>query len=268
MKKLFAMAAALVVAVPAWSQWLELPAVPRGGETYTLTMTIDGELQRNYTFLWNEEHMTADWVAYPLCEGNMGSGKRTNTFGLCPLLPESRQPLLARGYREGSGGWYSRGHQIPSADRLYRGANVQTFYGVNMTPQNDKFNGGLWNTLEGEVRNWARKCDTLYVVSGCLYDGWDGGYVLDNAGKHVAIPTGYYKALLALKGKKYYATAFIFENRDYGSGVLTPDMYISVSDLEDRTGLTFFPALKSIVGRTEYKKIKSSNPRTTLFWWW
>ena len=69
--------------------WMELPAMSRkeARDAYAVEMTISGQRQRNYTFYWNESRMTADWVAYPLCSGNIGTGKRTNSFGLCPLLP-------------------------------------------------------------------------------------------------------------------------------------------------------------------------------------
>lgn len=135
--------------------WMEIPAVPesRSSDVYTLEMEVAGERQRNYTFLWDQSRMTADWVAYPLCRGNIGEGKRSNAFGLNPFLPERIQPLLVRGYREGNAGLYSRGHQIPSADRLTYNANVQTFYGTNMTPQDENLNGGVWATLENKVRS-------------------------------------------------------------------------------------------------------------------
>lgn len=249
--------------------WLEIPVLSTAdaGDIYTVDMTLDGVRQRNYTFLWNESRMTADWVAYPLCRGNIGEGKRSNSFGLCPLLPEKKQPVLTKGYREGNCGWYSRGHQIPSADRLTYSANIQTFYGVNMTPQDDNLNGGVWSTLENKVRVWAGRCDTLYVVSGCTYDGYDGEYVLDNVGKKVAVPTGYYKALLMKKGDTYHSCAFTFENRPYANGKLTRDMAIPVSDLEEQIGMEFFPALKAIAGKDRYLEIKSEDPSEQSFWW-
>lgn len=248
--------------------WLELPAMSRSQQNsaYTLDMTVGGVRQRNYTFLWNESRMTADWVAYPLCSGNIGTGKRSNAFGLCPLLRKRRQPVLIKGYSAGNAGWYSRGHQIPSADRLEYGANVQTFYGVNMTPQDDNLNGGVWATLENKVRNWASRCDTLYVVTGCTYDGYDGAYVLDNDGKSVAVPTGYYKALLMRDGDIFHACAFTFENRPYEDGKVTKSMAVPVSELERRTGLEFFPGLKDLVGREQYRAIKQEDPATQTFW--
>ena len=253
--------------IPA-GDWMELPAVPasRQGDVYALEMNLGGMRQRNYTFLWDESRLTADWVAYPLCEGNIGNGKRSNAFGLNPYLPEKIQPLLAKGYRKGNSGWYSRGHQVPSADRLSYKANVQTFYGTNMTPQDENLNGGAWGVLENKVRSWAQRCDTLYVVSGCTYDGYEGEYVLDNSGKKVAVPTGYYKALLMLKSGRYSGYAIRFENRPYSDGKYHPEMAESLSDLEKATGLEFFPRLKVIVGEAEYRRIKSEDPKNNSTW--
>ena len=249
-------------------EWMELPAVSasRQGDVYALEMTLDGQRQRNYTFLWDESRLTADWVAYPLCRGNIGEGKRTNAFGLNPFLPEKSQPLLSKGYREGNAGRYSRGHQIPSADRLSYNANVQTFYGTNMTPQDENLNGGAWNTLENKVRSWAQRCDTLYVVSGCTYDGYDGEYALDNNGRHVAVPTGYYKALLMLRAGTWHGYAIRFENRPYADGKYRPEMAESLSSLEKETGLEYFPRLKDVVGEAEYRRIKSEDPKLNSIW--
>ena len=70
---------------------------------------------------------------------------------------------------------YSRGHQIPSADRTATDElNSQTFYASNITPQNGDFNGGIWASLEGKIRE--NMCqDTLYVVTGCYFGN---GYTL------------------------------------------------------------------------------------------
>lgn len=249
--------------------WMEMPLVSAedSSSLYSLMMEVGGFSQRNYSFLWNEENQTSEWVAYPLCRSNMGEGKRSNAFGLCPLLPAMKQPLLEKGYREGNCGWYSRGHQIPSADRLQYKANVTTFYGINMTPQDENMNGGVWASLENKVRSWATRCDTLYVVTGCTYDGWEGDYALDNRGTPVAVPTGYYKALLMLNKGKYYGCGFQYENRPYPDSKYHPEDMVSLSELESAlSGMEFFPLLKEVVGEAEYARIKSDDPQRQSAW--
>jgi len=255
-------------AVAPAGSWMEMPFVASSDSSrlYTVMMTLNGEEQRNYTFLWNPGHLTADWVAYPLCRSNIGEGTRSNTFGLNPYFSEDEQPVLERAYSRGNAGWYSRGHQIPSGDRRTYSANVQTFYGTNMTPQDDSLNVGAWGTLENKIREWAKRCDTMYVVTGCTYDGYDGAFVYDNVRKKVAVPTGYYKALLRLSKGRYYGCAFAFENRPYAHNGYEPAWALSLAELERRTGLTFFPQLEAQVGGSLCRKIKNEDPKILDMW--
>ncbi|MBO4656404.1 MAG: DNA/RNA non-specific endonuclease [Bacteroidales bacterium] len=249
--------------------WMEIPAFPDSDTSniYTLYMELDGATVRNYSFLWNAGHLTADWVAYPLYRSSIGQGTRSNSFGLNPAFTEYEQPVLEQAYRRGNDGWYSRGHQIPSGDRLTSySANLQTFYGTNMTPQDEDLNAGVWESLESKVRQWARRCDTLYVVTGCSYENYEGKYVLDNDGKRVAVPTGYYKALLRLYQGRYYGCAFTFENRPYGEGGYEISWAMPLAKLESHLGIEFFPMLKEKVGEKTYRKIKESDPASDQFW--
>lgn len=146
--------------------WMELPETLEddGLNFFWHTMNISGYTGRNYSFYWDYADLVSHWVAYPLNTALRGSGSRSDAWSLDPLLPASKQPNVTSTYR---GGW-ARGHQLPSADRLHAAANAATFYGTNITPQNYNFNGEIWARLEESVRNWSYKCDTLYVVTGCV----------------------------------------------------------------------------------------------------
>lgn len=259
--------------------WMELPAIPKGMDAFTHSMTVGSVSTRNYSFLWDYSNLVAPWVAYPLCKWNIGNNiKRTNAWGLDPLLPEGKQPVLFRGFSEGNNGWYARGHQIPSADRLtsYE-SNSMTFYGTNMTPQiQDGFNGDIWATLEGKVRSWANSSDTLYVVTGCVIDYKDGEtvkYALDNNGKKVTVPTGYYKVVLRYMKSStfgysgYSACAVWLDHKVYSSSSISSSYSMSVDDLEKKTGIDFFVNLPAVVGEEMAAKIESEDP-SKVSWWW
>lgn len=259
--------------------WMELPAIPEGMDAFTHSMTVGSVSTRNYSFLWDYSNLVAPWVAYPLCKWNIGNNiKRTNAWGLDPLLPEGKQPVLYRGFSKGNNGWYARGHQIPSADRLtsYE-SNSMTFYGTNMTPQiQDGFNGDIWATLEGKVRSWANSSDTLYVVTGCVIDYKDGEtvkYALDNNGKKVTVPTAYYKAVLRYMKSStfgysgYSACAVWLDHKVYSSSSISSSYSMSVDDLEKKTGIDFFVNLPAVVGEEMAAKIESENP-SKVSWWW
>ena len=264
---------------PNVARWLELPAVNDGTDFFTHSMTIGSTKTRNYSFIWDYSNLVAPWVAYPLCKWNIGNNiKRTNAWGLDPLLPEGKQPVLFRGFSEGNNGWYARGHQIPSADRLtsYE-SNSMTFYGTNMTPQiQEGFNGDIWATLEGKVRSWANSSDTLYVVTGCVIDYKDGEtvkYALDNNGKKVTVPTAYYKVVLRYMKSStigysgYSACAVWLDHKVYSNSSINSSYSMSVDVLEKKTGIDFFVNLPAKVGEETAAKIEAEDPAKVSWWW-
>lgn len=264
---------------PNETGWLELPSVPAGTDFFAHSMTIGSVKTRNYSFIWDYDNLVAPWVAYPLCKWNIGNNiKRTNAWGLDPLLPEGKQPVLYRGFSKGNNGWYARGHQIPSADRLtsYE-SNAMTFYGTNMTPQiQEGFNGDIWATLEGMVRSWANKSDTLYVVTGCVIDYKDGEtvkYALDNNGKKVTVPTAYYKAVLRYMKSStfgysgYSACAVWLDHKVYSTKTIDSSYSMSVDDLEEKLGIDFFVNLPAKVGEDVAARIEAEEPKSVTWWW-
>jgi len=255
------------LSVPAW---MELPAVNDPALSfYTHPMTIDGKEYRNYSYYWDKSNLVAHWVAYPLNSTLLkGSCGRSGQWGLDPLLPQSDQPVLYNAYRESSE--YARGHQIPSADRQQYEYNVETFYGVNMTPQNHTFNSGTWGNLETYVRDRSRMTDTLYVVTGCVLSS-QPSYAHDNLGREVAIPEGYFKALLAYSKNRtisgtqttggYTAIAFYYKNEPYSGSFKNASM--TIDELELLTGFDFFVNLPSVVGPSVAQTVES----TRNSWW-
>lgn len=261
------------------TEWMELPAIPEGMDAFTHSMTVGSVSTRNYSFLWDYDNLVAPWVAYPLCVWNMsGKAGRTNAWDLDPLLPANKQPVLTRGFSEGNAGWFARGHQIASADRQTSySSNAMTFYGTNMTPQiNNGFNADIWANLEGKVRSWAGRSDTLYVVTGCVIDYKDGEtvkYAVDNYGKKVTVPTAYYKVVLRYMKNStvgysgYSACAVWLDHKVYSTKNIDSKYSMSVKDLEKKVGMDFFVNLPAVVGEEMAAKIESEDP-SKVSWWW
>ena len=241
--------------------WMELPATSDSdGQDLLIHSFPNGT--RNYAAYWDYENLVSSWVAYPLFAGNIGSGERTEKFTLNPLLPRGKQPYLPRAYKAGNAGSYDRGHQIPSADRWSYRVNFETFFGTNMTPQDNGLNSNAWAVLEGKVRDWAKKSDTLYVVTGCTVAGSDK-YVLDADDKHVTVPTGYYKALLRLSGGTYSGAAFWFDNKANSASSIQKSMSMSIDQLEEKVGVDFFVNLPD----DQEKDVEAQDP-SDVGWWW
>ena len=264
-------------------KWLELPETKAddGLVFYAHDMQGGGYVNqatsgtRNWSFYWNPNEYLSMWVAYPLNKNLIGSGTRSDAWGLDPLISEYAQPkLISSSY---GGGW-TRGHQIPSADRLNYAANVSTFYGTNMTPQIYEFNGttaknnyldGIWARLEDKVRKYAGLSDTLYVVTGCVLEGSTqktGG----SSGFLIKVPSAYFKALLYLSpNKKQYHSGYMAAGYyiPHSSSVIfdpITDYIMSIDELETKTGIDFFVNLPAAVGASVANEIEAETP---VSWW-
>lgn len=248
--------------------WLELPAMddPDLGY-YSHSFEMNGKEYRNYTFGWSQNDLVALWVAYPLC--SMYTNKtvgRTDAWAYDPLLGPEYSSAPFGGY----GGSYARGHQIPSADRLcsYE-ANVQTFYGTNMTPQLNRHNEGIWSSLEGMVRNLANTSDTTYVVTGCIVNG-STKFTEDSDGKRMTVPVAYYKALLRNSKSStistWAAAAFYTEHKDYGNYVPFKELAMSIDELEEIIGLDLFVNLPAKLGEERAAELEAEDPTKNSIW--
>lgn len=251
--------------------WMELPETLEddGLNFFWHTMNISGYTGRNYSFYWDYANLVSHWVAYPLNTALRGSGSRSDAWSLDPLLPASKQPNVTSIYR---GGW-ARGHQLPSADRLHAAANAATFYGTNITPQNYNFNGEIWARLEESVRNWSYKCDTLYVVTGCVVNE-RSSRTTDIDGKSVAIPVAYYKAVLSysksLEANGGYRGCAVYLDHNHPAGETVRRNHpsvMSIRDLENKLGINLFVNLPGAVGESAAAAVETEDPNTVSWWW-
>lgn len=198
---------------------------------------------RNYSMLFDKVNRVAYWVAYPLHSYYLGETSRTNYWRHDPKIPTDYQPNLGSAF--GIDG-IDRGHHLPSADRTNTIlANRTTFYFSNITAQNRTLNQNEWKYLEEKIRDvWTARCDTLYVVTGAAITTPTDNtieYVLDNSHKSVAKPKYYFKALAQLVDGVYYTLAFKMNNEAPTGGY---NQYrLTVKELEDATGYTFFPSI-------------------------
>lgn len=248
--------------------WLELPAMdnPDLGY-YSHSFEMNGKEYRNYSFGWSQKDLVALWMAYPLC--SMYTNKtvsRTDAWAYDPILGPEYSPAPFGGY----GGSYARGHQVPSADRLCSyNANVQTFYGSNMTPQLNAHNEGIWQTLESKVRTLANTSDTTYVVTGCVVEG-STTFTQDSDGKKMTVPVGYYKVLLRYSKSSTISTwaamAFYTEHKSYSGSTSLRSLAMSVDELEEMLGMDFFVNLPAKLGEERAAALEAEDPLTNSIW--
>ena len=233
----------------------------------THTYEYNGKVVRNYSFLYDKSYKSALWVAY--ATSNSGDFKnnsvgRNEAWAYDPALDQSWQQNLGSAYQSSSsssGLSYDRGHQVASNDRqTTKEQNQQTFYYTNMTAQYSNLNQGQWSTLESKVQGVATATsgtDTLYVVTGPLFDG-TLATVPDKSGVECQAPSGYWKCLMKCSfdasGAMTAAVgcAYLF---DTNSTNVAPTV-TTIDAIESRTGFDFYTnvpaALQSAAERQTY----------------
>lgn len=242
---------------PAIAQkgWLEIPAASDGANNYVGTLYDNDGSTRNYSFLYDYDTYASLWVAYPLGPQDLtGTQYSHSAWNKCSLVGADKQLNLSGSYGVSypttnyDSNLYSRGHQIPDADRDHTSAQMlsQTYLSINSTPQiQNGFNGGIWSSLEGAIRSEVTDYgDTIYIVTGPVFQTADGNekvtYITNKGdSKQVPVPNYYYKVVLKVKGNSASAVGFWFEHKEYTSGSYT-SYAKSVDAIEALTGLDFF----------------------------
>ena len=190
--------------------------------------------KKTYVVSYNKDTKIANWVAWRLTnEHTDGPYKRNNIFFEDNVVPYPR--ATSQDYR-GSG--WSRGHMCPAGDNKWNEtAMVESFSLINVCPQNANLNSGLWNSIEIDCRNWARRFNDIYIVCGPLFLNKDHEKIGEN---QVFVPEAFFKVVLCLNGKPK-GLGFIVRNTD---GNKKRDLYYnSIDQVERITGYDFFPAL-------------------------
>lgn len=187
-----------------------------------------------YALGYSEDHEQAEWVAYELTREQLDENwaERPNTFRPDPAVrTESATP------RDYVSSGYDKGHLCPAADRAFDAAAIdETFFMSNISPQVSAFNIGVWRELEELTRDWARRFKRLYVVTGPVLSEQGLGQI---GFSKVTVPAAFYKVLYAPESER--AIAFILPNQQ--SDKMISDYACSIDQVEERTGIDFFPQL-------------------------
>ena len=240
-KKVFCIASAMMLITYVFAQVTK----NEGMGDRLLESTVVGEgvpnqivKKKNYVASYNMDTKCPNWVAWHLtAEHADGLYARTGDFYEEESVPDSRATLLD--YR-GSG--WSRGHMCPAGDNKWDAeAMNETFSLVNVCPQNANLNSGLWNSIEMDCRQWARKFGDIYIVCGPIYLDKEHETIGYNK---VRVPEAFFKVVLCMNGTPR-GFGFVVRNTD---GNKKRDMYYnSIDQVERITGYDFFSALPDSV---------------------
>ncbi len=191
-----------------------------------------------YVTSYNPDNRIADWVAYELTAEESSARKDRDglEFRMDPDLHGCTQAMR----EDYTGSGWTKGHLMPAADAAFDSqAMSETFYLTNVCPQTEALNAGDWQYLEKQVRAWARRYGSVFVVTGPIVGENRYGTIGD---RYVVVPDYFYKALLVQrKDGSYSSVAFVMGNDD--ERYYLRDCYMTVDELEEMTGMDFFPAL-------------------------
>ncbi len=222
---------------------------------YFLPTSTTGQIvhHKGYSLSYSELHEQAEWVAYELKKSHL-----SNTNFKRPYFE------IDKAVKTGAANWrnykksgYDRGHLCPAGDRRYSQlTHDETFLTSNISPQEHKFNSGIWNTLEQKVRYWASKYDGVFVVTGGVLSG-----EMETIGdEEVSVPKQFYKILIDNNTDKTKIIAFLIPHKNSNKPLY--EFVVTVDDIEELTGIDFFPQLDNNI---EDKLEASSNYKNWSF---
>ena len=197
----------------------------------------DKEVKRTgYALGYSEKYEQALWAQYRLTKEQVTNKNtvRTNDFKDDPDIPTGS--AKAKDYSKSG---YDKGHLVPAEDMRYSDVTMrESFYMSNMSPQSSGFNRGVWKRLEKAVRRFAFAEGSIVVVTGPIFDKYGGRTIGDG----VAVPTAFYKVIYD-ETPPCKMIAFLLPHESSQKDI--KDFVCTVSKVEERTGLKFFPKLSS-----------------------
>lgn len=187
--------------------------------------------KKAYIVSYNKDSRIPNWVAWHLIAQHVdGDIPRSNDYREDYDVPA---PRATNEDYKGSG--WSRGHMCPAGDNKWDAtAMSESFLLSNMCPQDASLNSGVWNKIELDCRQWAKKYGDLYIVCGPLFLNREHESIGDNK---VVVPEAFFKVILCLQGSPK-GIGFIVRNNE---GKKKRDSFVNtIDDVERVTGMDFF----------------------------
>ncbi|MEL6538499.1 MAG: DNA/RNA non-specific endonuclease [Bacteroidota bacterium] len=188
---------------------------------------------------WSETHEQPYWVAYVLTAEELDIPAQDRTGMGFRSDRSIRTKTPSDNDYKGSG--YDRGH-LSRAEYNKHSVDIykECFMMSNISPQigvNFNRTGGDWYSLETLEKEIAYALDSLYAVSGPIFQD-----TLGHIGKNstITVPGYFYKAWLSPDAQ--HAIAIILRHDNVDDASLWDDA-VTIDELEARTGFDFFPAL-------------------------
>lgn len=195
---------------------------------------------------YNRETRNPNWVAWHLTESHT-KGPHQRKQEIFTEDEEVKTPRATN--HDYYNSRYDRGHMCPAGDNKWdKEAMRESFLFTNICPQNHGLNKYEWNDLEIKCREWAREYGAVDIVCGPIYssaaDRFRVGSGYSETPKTIGrnkvwVPDAFFKVVLCRK--RGMAIGFIYRNE--GVKQTMEEAVRSVDEIEQLTGIDFFPAL-------------------------
>ena len=190
----------------------------------------------SYALSSNDDTKFADWVAYRLTvhevDGDIGLDRNWKS----EQWLDGEETLEASDYKGANSAFdYERGHQAPLGSFKRSVHASQTNHLSNITPQKSDLNQGPWKELESNVRELVMKGNTVYVVTGPLYER--NMPELPKADEPHKVPSGYWKVVLMPTGSKTFEYAAFIMDQNSARNDAVRSKVVTIDEVEKRSGL-------------------------------
>jgi len=210
-------------------------------------VTNDLIIRDSYALSSNDTTKLADWVAYRLTPQEvMGKLDLNRVWRADPWLGEDEtlEPGSSKDdYKDASKEplAFDRGHLAPLGSfKGSRSASEVNYYS-NIAPQAKNLNRGPWLKLEEAVRRHVKKGNTVWVLTGPLYESEMDP--LPKADEDHKVPSGFWKVVMALEAGELRVASFIMP-QIADRGAKLGSFKVPVNEVESRSGIRLFILLE------------------------
>ena len=187
-----------------------------------------------YYVSYNQDFCLPNWVSYELTrQETKGKEKRSNRFIPDPIAKGAH--ATNNDYKHSG---YDKGHMAPAGDMKWSKKTMdESFYFTNICPQHPQLNRRAWKMLEEKIRDWAVADSALIIICGPITPPHPQRIGTEK----IAVPTYFFKVILAPYAKPIRAIAFLFKNKKSVEPIST--YAVTVDSIEELTGMDFFTIL-------------------------
>lgn len=193
-------------------------------------------LRSIYALSYNTEIKTAEWAAYQVTAGSVGIASSLSRQPVADnYVPDT---LSVEDFAQAEEIGLLRAQYVPLVNFAGTPYWQEVNYLTNAVARSNSLSQGAWYGLEWATRNLVNRQQVLFVLTGPIFNTESEALHLPVSAEH-RVPDGFFKIVITPEGK---SAAFQFQ-QDNSVGMHHCNLQTTVAELEQLTGLQFFPEL-------------------------